>query len=198
MPERLLIPGPAGSLEAELHEPESTAQAAIAVLCHPHPQYGGSMDDMVLGILAEALRENGIATLRFNFRGVGASDGSYAGGDGEQDDLRSVLAWAAAEHPDRQLLLGGYSFGASVASRVAPDSGAQRLLLVAPPVGNLPLPTPDGSMPVQVFVGSEDAFVDLDRLGGWTSAEVRIIEGADHFFSGRWDALADAIRHSLG
>jgi len=189
-----MIPGPAGTLEAAL---SGTSADIIAVLCHPHPLYGGSMDDGVLAVLSQVLEAGGAGCLRFNFRGVGASSGAYNGNGGEVDDLRAVLEWQAAEFPGRQLWLGGYSFGASIVSQLAAATSATKVLLIAPPAGHLPLVQPDGGMPVDIIVGDNDAFVDIGALSDWPADRIHIIEGADHFFSGARDALTAAIEGCL-
>lgn len=155
------------------------------------------MDDLVLTAVAEALAAQHVAIVRFNFRGVGASAGSHSGQGGEVDDLRAVLNWLQHEHPDVRIILAGYSFGASVVARILRSVQADlaRVLLVAPPLGNLPVPIPDGTIPVDVFVGDKDDFCDRDTLAEWS--EVHIIEGADHFFGGRSEELIDQIRKSV-
>lgn len=195
--ERLSLTGPAGAIEAELTGGES---GPVAVLCHPHPLYGGSMHDAVLDTVARVLSRNGITALRFNFRGVGASAGRHDGGSGEVDDLRAVLGWLAATHPDRPRLLGGYSFGAAVTCALLADpetAGIERALLVAPPVGRLPVTEPDGRVPVDVFAGDADPFVDIGVLSGWRHARIHPIAGADHFFNGAWSDLEQAIGAAL-
>jgi alpha/beta superfamily hydrolase len=154
------------------------------------------MDDGVLDVLARALETHGIASLRFNFRGVGGSEGQHDGAGGEIEDLRSVLAWIQEAHPEADVLLGGYSFGASTVCRLLAGGGfpdVERILLVAPPVGNLPVPQPDGSKTTDVFVGDADPFVDHSQLAEWTSARLHILPGADHFFGGQWQALEASI-----
>ncbi len=199
MPEHLTIPGPAGALEArQTGLGEGGAAGRIAVLCHPHPLYGGSMNDGVLGVLADALHRHGIATLRFNFRGVGGSEGRHDGAGGEVADLRAVVVWVQTVHPGSGLLLGGYSFGASTVCQLlaapgAPD--AERVLLIAPPVGNLPAPEPESA--ADVFVGDADAFVDASALQQWQSARVHVLPGADHFFGGQWQTLEARISTAL-
>lgn len=202
MNETLSIDGPAGRLEARLSGllPGGEAPRELAILCHPHPLYGGSMDDMVLGVLASALETAGIASLRFNFRGVGASDGSHDGKGGEVEDLAAVLAWAGERYPQAELSLGGYSFGASTVCQLLARGDAPalaRVLLVAPPVGNLPMPEPDAGVRTDVFAGDADTFVDQRALAGWQHARVHLLAGADHFFGGRWQELEAEISTAI-
>lgn len=190
------IPGPEGPLEAILSSPDQALER-IAVLCHPHPRYGGSLHDQVLDVLARCLAKRGIASLRFNFRGVGQSAGTYSGAGGEVDDLRAVLDWVRAEHPDATLYLGGYSFGASIVSQVLTDALPQRVLLVAPPLGNMTVERPPAGVCVDVIVGSADAFVDPAALADFGEARIHRIDGADHFFAGYAADLAAAIDAAL-
>jgi hypothetical protein len=201
----LFVPGPAGRLEAAIDEPVMAARA-IAVLCHPHPLYGGSLDDGVLATAAGALLAAGVSCLRFNFRGVGASDGEHDGGRGETDDALAALAYCAAQRPHLPRLLLGYSFGAMVAWRAAQPSGAadplERLLLVAPVMGRAPLAGVAPGCPVHVIAGSDDRFVNWQTLAAWADAlatrpAIARIDGCDHFFSGQHAALADAVTQGL-
>jgi len=197
----LFVPGPAGRIEAHLAEGDA-ARASI-VLCHPHPQYGGSMHDGVLATIAQIAEQRSIVPLRFNFRGVGDSAGSYDRGVGEVDDLLAVLDWLHREHHPDKLLLGGYSFGSHVVWQALDRAGAlERVLLVAPPVGAINYPIRDGlEMPVEVIYGDADAFVAAADLERWAAAmpAVRLtaIAGADHFFAGAHGALAEAIEGAL-
>ncbi|MEZ5557383.1 MAG: hypothetical protein R3E86_02385 [Pseudomonadales bacterium] len=154
------IPGPVGALEADFSAGATPARGH-AVLCHPHPLYGGSMHDAVLGCVSDALLSAGVSCLKFNFRGVGASEGRHDGRGGEVEDLGAALAWLLAEPPDgvpvTSLWLCGYSFGAHVvwqylarqasgtgrAHALASSAGGRvaRVLLVAPPVGPMAFPS---------------------------------------------------------
>ncbi len=197
MPTHIDIPGPTGTIEASVETPEQTA-GRIAVLAHPHPQYGGSMHDAVLDVLARQLLDAGTLVVRFNFRGVGGSDGHYDNGRGEADDLLAVVAWAAREYADSALLLGGYSFGAAMTWRACTlGAQPQQVLLLAPPVGTMAF---DGNLPdcpVEVFAGEQDEFIDPSKLAAWQGVTVHQIAGANHFFSGRINELAAAIRATL-
>ncbi len=202
MNEALTITGPAGNLQARLSGSQESGAplSQLAILCHPHPLYGGSMDDMVLGVLAEALQNADVACLRFNFRGVGGSDGTHDGNDGELDDLQAVIGWASETYPEAGLTLGGYSFGASTICRLLDRSDQptlERVLLIAPPVGNLSVPEPDAGVRTDVFAGDADPYVDQGVLAGWENAKVHLLSGADHFFGGRWQALAEEIDAAL-
>ncbi len=125
---RLTLEGPAGALEALLSEPVSTPQG-VAVLCHPHPQYGGSMQDAVLATAESQLTQHSVAVLRFNFRGVGLSEGTYSEGIGEAQDVLAAASWAHNEFAGCPCLVLGYSFGAAAAWRalqMSPPNPAER------------------------------------------------------------------------
>ena len=193
----LTITGPAGSLEARLDTPE-TGSGTTAVLCHPHPQYGGNMHDMVLDTLAGQLLAHGCAALRFNFRGVGASEGHYDNGAGEADDLMAIVHWAN-EHRPGELWVAGYSFGTSVIWRALPKLEPQpgRILLIAPPIGMMPFDEVAIGCPVDAIAGAQDEFVDQARFADWTGVNTHVIAGANHFFMGSHNALADQINALL-
>src|SRR5215467_5961586 len=117
--ETLLLPGPAGKLEALLEEPEHGTPVEAAVVCHPHPQHGGTMHNKVVYRLARGLRKSGCTVLRFNYRGVNLSEGKYDGGVGETEDARTALREMQQRYPDLPVLLGGFSFGSRIALRLA-------------------------------------------------------------------------------
>ncbi len=122
--ETLLLDGPAGRLEALLEEPEDGAPVEAAVVCHPHPQHGGTMHNKVVYRLARGLRRTGCVVLRFNYRGVNLSEGTYDGGMGETEDARVALREIQQRYPDLPLLLGGFSFGSRIALRLASQESA--------------------------------------------------------------------------
>ncbi len=174
----------------------STARGGF-VLCHPHPLYGGDMDNPVVIRAAEVCRQAGYATLRFNFRGVGGSTGSHDKGEGEQDDIRAAGATLASRvPPGRPVGVIGYSFGAWTAAR-AMRPGDAPLGLIAPPLGMFDFERlgRDGGR-LLVVAGTRDPYCPLEalhRLARATGAEERVIEGADHFFFGKLFPLGEAI-----
>ncbi len=131
-----MLDGPVGTLEtiSDVAEP-SGARRGVAVICHPNPVQGGTMHNKVVTMLERALRESGLDTVRFNFRGTGASAGDYDNGDGESDDLAAVVAWVRHVRPDDVLWLAGFSFGSYVTIRNAVKLQAEALISIAPPVG---------------------------------------------------------------
>jgi uncharacterized protein len=190
------IPGPTGIMEAQ-HQPATRPHGAEVVLCHPHPLYGGSMHDGVLDCAARALLASGVGVLRFNFRGVGHSEGRFDGGRGEIDDLIAAIRWLRDRTPGAPLWLGGYSFGAHIAWQAAQTTGAERILLLAPPIGPMDFPAQPIDCPVDVFAGDRDDFIDADALAMWTGVRVHVMAGCDHFFSGRLNELADRITDAV-
>jgi alpha/beta superfamily hydrolase len=198
----LLVPGPVGQIEAVLSEGDPVR--ATMVLCHPHPQYGGSMHDGVLDTVARVAQRSAMATLKFNFRGVGASDGSFDRGLGEIDDLLAVLTWLRNEHRPNSILLAGYSFGSNVVWQALDRAGdVAQVLLIAPPIGAMHYAERGGlAIPVDVIYGDEDTFVAAAELERWAAraapgARITPIAGADHFFGAAHEALAQAVERAL-
>ncbi len=197
MSELVQIAGPAGSLEAMLDRVPNDG-ARIAILCHPHPLYGGSMHDGILDAAASVLLNQGVSVLRFNFRGVGQSEGQHAGGEGEADDLSAVVAWALDTGPSESILLAGYSFGAAVAWRAAHTlPRLERLLLIAPPIGMMPFTSPAPACPVHVVYGDQDEYIDADAMASWAGITRHQVDGANHFFMGEWQGLSSALAAGL-
>lgn len=185
------------SLEGVLHLPSSVPAPGVAVL-HPHPHYGGDMENNVVHAACRALASNGCVALRFNFRGTGRSEGMFDSGAGERDDVRAAFAYLTdlPEVDGERLGLAGYSFGAMVASEVA-DSSLKAVVLISPPAAVTDLRVPH-SCPTLVLGGDEDMFAPPDRLrvlaGAARSAtELRIVAGADHSWSGYEDELGEAL-----
>jgi uncharacterized protein len=183
-------------LEAELGPAEGAARAGM-VLCHPHPQFGGTMRSIVISALFGALPAAGVTCLRFNFRGVEGSEGDHAGGDAERLDTRAAVAHLRAElPPELPLLLTGWSFGGDVALSVH-DEAVAAWLAIAPPLAvarDLDVTGAD-PRPKLLALAEHDEFrppADIaSRVESWTATEVEIVPGASHFFVGRTDRLVD-------
>jgi alpha/beta superfamily hydrolase len=196
---------PCGDLKLEglITLPEGEASGA-AVVCHPHPMYGGSMHNNVVEAVLEALWQRRFATLRFNFRGVGDSEGEYDGGEGELDDARQAVAFLASKATVESVLLAGYSFGASVSLRAGfSDPAVNRLLLVALPVAVMNGGPPDSvSKPILLVSGDRDSYSPVEPLTNLVSklgshARLEILAGADHFFGGYEAQLSALIGAAL-
>lgn len=202
-PVRLMIPGPAGPLEAVAEEASGVQRASYAVLCHPHPLHGGTMENKVVTTLARTLQTGGVATLRFNFRGVGRSAGTFDCGRGETDDARAAVRYGAVRWPGRRLMLAGFSFGAFVALQLAQVEAAELLITVAPPVDRFDfsgLAAPRG--PWLVVQGDADDVVDPQRVFEWVkrfapAPDLVVVPGVGHFFHGHLAELRDAVANTL-
>ena len=183
-----LVDGPAGTLEVLVEEPVSPG--GLAVICHPHPLHDGAMTNKVVHTLARVFNDVGYVAVRFNFRGVGASEGEYDEARGETDDALAVRAWAAQRWPGLPLWLAGFSFGAFVALRAANQALPAGLVSVALPVqrfdaGELSQP----ACPWFIVLGDQDELVDADAVVAWVNRlepgpELVVMEGVDHFFHG--------------
>jgi alpha/beta superfamily hydrolase len=205
MPERELVVGAAPrALEALLAEPPAGARAG-AVLCHPHPAYGGDMHNAVVVAVARALAASGVAVLRFNFGGVGRSQGAWGGGPPEVEDAcAAVRALAARVAPQTPLVLVGYSFGAWVALRAAREVGdVRRVVAIGPPLDFLDWTFLEELVqPVTFIVGERDQFCAPERLArvleaGGTRMVRLAVRGADHFLVGCEDEVAALVVRSL-
>jgi hypothetical protein len=171
-----------------------------AVVCHPHPQHGGTMHNKVVFRAGKAFERLGFAVLRFNFRGVGRSEGIFADGVGEADDVRSALDWLASENPGVPLVVAGFSFGSIVGLPVGNEDGrVTRLVGVGIPTDRFPFDRLAASRKPKLFVqGERDEYgppevlrAALEQVG--EPRELVVIDGADHFFAGRLSELERAI-----
>jgi len=201
----LALPGPAGALEAVTTCPAADAVAATAIVCHPHPLHGGTMQNKVVHTLARAFDELGLRTVRFNFRGVGTSAGAFANGVGETEDVLAVLYWVSERRPNDQLWLAGFSFGAFMALRAAAQFPVTQLVLVAPPVNFYPElgPAPAPRVPALVLQGEDDDVVSAADVRAWVERvplrpRLRLFPGVGHFFHGRLNDLRNAVHEVLG
>jgi hypothetical protein len=195
---RELVAGPAGKIECAVDDPEGAPRAGkdaargVALIAHPHPLFGGTLDNKVVQTLARAFVELGYTAWRPNFRGVGASEGAHDEGRGEVDDLAAVAAHAGSSHP----VLAGFSFGAAVQTRLAQRIAPERMVLVGVAVKHLEaLPVPADTILIH---GEEDTTVPLADVLAWAKPQelpVVVVPGADHFFHRRLHILR-AIVHN--
>jgi alpha/beta superfamily hydrolase len=192
--ERFTIAGPAGALELVVNAP-AHAPCGIALVAHPNPVQGGTLDNKVAQTLARTFHGLGYASVRFNFRGAGHSEGVFDHGIGETDDALAALAHARDRFGHAlPLVLAGFSFGSYVQSRVAQRSDAQRLVLVGPAVGRFPVE----AVPADTVVihGEEDDVVPLADVFAWARPQalpIVVFPGCGHFFHGRLPQLAATI-----
>jgi hypothetical protein len=206
MPRRIeshSLSGPAGRLEALLEEPEDRDPRFAAVVCHPHPLYGGTMHNKVVYRLARGLRRAGAVVLRFNFRGVGASEGKHAQLTGEIEDARAALVWLRARYPELPFALAGFSFGSRVITRLGCASHGARFLMA------LGFPTSMGEADYLERCAAPRIFIQSthDQFGPRPALEalyqrlpepkmLRWVEAQDHFFAGALDRLEEEVRQT--
>ncbi len=191
--ERVLAAGPAGKLELVMNVP-AEPPSGIALIAHPHSTQGGSLDNKVVQTLAKTFFALGYAAVRFNFRGVGASEGSFDDGNGETDDALAALAHAKSKLGELPVVLAGFSFGAFVQTRVAQRISAERLVLIAPAVKRFAVAT----VPPDTIVvhGEQDDVVPLADVFEWARPQqlpVVVFAGCGHFFHGRLPQLARVV-----
>ncbi len=190
--------GSSGRLEAlyrDLQEP-----AAVAIVCHPHPSGGGTLHNKVVFRAARGFENANVATLRFNFRGVGTSGGSHEGGEGEQEDVATAIQWVQRTHPGKRIFVGGFSFGSWVASRAAcenPDVFA--VFLIGAPVNQYDFGhVRRCEKPMLFLQGTQDEYGDVEKLEKLVqpirNAQSVIVTGADHFFTKQLDAVEETMR----
>jgi uncharacterized protein len=191
---RELVPGPAGAIECAVDEPHERAARGAALVAHPHPLFGGSLDNKVVQTLARALVELGYQTWRPNFRGVGQSEGRYDEGVGEVEDLAAVEKRISSSN----LVLAGFSFGAVMQARLAQRARAQHIVLVGLAVGNFEVPpVPPASL---VIHGELDETVPLAALLDWARPQelpVLVVPGAEHFFHRKLHLLRAIVARAV-
>jgi len=198
--QQIEFPGPAGLIEGRLGN-ESAAQSSTLIALHPHPLYGGSMHNNVVETIVRSAQSSGLLTLRFNFRGVGRSEGGYADGTGEEDDVGAALDFLDQSFDIGTRIIAGYSFGAAVALAYChrPGNRVDHLLLIAPPPfllhKGLSL---EASVVRKIIVGKEDQIAPPENVKSRISSNrveelVEVIPGADHSFWGREDDLENRL-----
>jgi uncharacterized protein len=201
----VVLAGPAGTLELFVDLPEDSVAPLplVAIVCHPLPTEGGTMHNKVVTMTARAVRELGAATVRFNFRGTGNSEGRYDEGRGETDDLAAVAGWVRGQRPGDALWLAGFSFGAYVALRAAAAVKPDLVISIAPPAGRwdfagIALPT----VPWLVIQGENDEVVEPQAVYDWlkkTKAQAELVRMPDtsHFFHRKLIDLRGAIKNGV-
>jgi uncharacterized protein len=200
----LLLDGPAGQLEVVTSYPRNPRNPpGIAVICHPHPLFGGDLSNKVVYILARCFNDLGLSTLRFNFRGVGKSQGQYDQGNGETNDLLAILQWLKTACPQHAVWLAGFSFGAYIAARAAKQWPTQQLVCVAPPLENFPFKSlPPFPCPWILIQGEQDEIVSPKAVFSWVAhlknpPTLIRIKAASHFFHGHLLALSTQLKKAL-
>jgi len=197
----ITLKGKAGIIETKTTAPESiSAETAIAVVCHPHPLHGGAMDNKVVYTLTRAFHQLNLCTVRFNFRGVGKSAGTFDHANGETEDLLQVIAWVKTIYPHNPIWLAGFSFGSFVAARAASSVQPQRLFSIAPAVNNADFLN---LAPIHcrwdIIQGDEDEIVPPEQVYTTvkklpaTNIHLHVITGCSHFFHGKLINLRELI-----
>ena len=207
--ERVVLAGSAGALEAVVEVPaEAAIPGTFMVVCHPHPLHGGTMDNKVVSTLSRAAHELGVPTIRFNFRGVGGSDGSFAEGRGETLDALTVVAWGRQRWPDAGLWIAGFSFGGFVALRASTTRGVgsvERLVTIAPALGSnygslreIDVP----GCPWLIVQGDADDVIDGSLVMDWAAQlepppTLVVLPDVGHFFHGQLNTLQQQVVNFL-
>lgn len=207
--QKITVPGPAGQLEVVLHK--TAANAPWVVVCHPHPLFAGTMDNKVVTSVVKAAQDSGMNALRFNFRGVGVSEGIYDQGHGEVADLLCLLHWLVEQEAATEFVLAGFSFGSYIAAAAAAGFSQAplcttrllRLILLAPPVHHFPFTrhTPFPCV-TSILMGDADEVVPFSEVDNWAGAlyppaHYTVLEGCGHFFHGRLLELRDWVKQEL-
>jgi len=204
--ERLFIDGPVGHLEAIVELPADADPVACVVVCHPHPQHGGTMHNKVAHTLARAFVRKDFAALRFNFRGTEESDGEFDNAVGELDDALAAIAWMRQEYPQMSLWLAGFSFGAAIAVKAAVVTeldGLDGLISVAPAISRFASGLEvQPTCPWLIVQGDQDELVEVEETVEWVDGlepgpELLIIPDGEHFFHGRLVELREAVTNFI-
>ena len=196
---QFIIPGPAGELELMTTWPAQLQHETVAIICHPHPLFQGTMKNKVVSTLFRAFDALGMPTLRFNFRGVGLSTGVHAEGVGEQDDLEAVMAWVTGVLPGYEVSLAGFSFGSYIAAAVANREPVVGLVTVAPPVHHLAFYKLNRiRCPWLLVMGDQDEIVPFADVTAFAAnppapLEYCVMPGVTHFFHGRLIELRETV-----
>jgi alpha/beta superfamily hydrolase len=202
--ENLMLRAPAGQLEARLDFPQGNAGTGLAtpvscaVVCHPHPLFGGTLTNKVVHTLGRTFNDAGMPSLRFNFRGVGASAGTHDGGPGEVEDALAAVRYCRERWPQVRVWLAGFSFGAAVAVRASLVAAPVGVVAVAPAVDRMEIGAVTPQCPWLVLLGDADDVVSPQRMLEWAQGlrpppVIQVLAGAGHYFHGRLPELRDAV-----
>lgn len=195
----LMIDGPSGQLELMTTWPDSGAPAGVGVICHPDPRQEGTMHNKVVTTLARAFSQLNLATVRFNFRGVGGSEGQYGEVQGELADLRAVIAWVKKTWPEQPLWLAGFSFGSYISALAATVEKPVRLISIAPPVNRYDFGALKGiHCPWLIVQGDQDEIVPFEQVNIFAKnppvpVTFIVMPGVTHFFHGRLIELREHV-----
>jgi uncharacterized protein len=198
-----LIHGPVGKLELAVSGPAEEGHRAWGIVCHPHPLFGGTMDNKVVTTLAKIFQDMNLNTVRFNFRGVGRSEGQFADGNGELADLLAVVDWVQRERGDQEIWLAGFSFGAYIAAKAAAEILIKKLVTVAPPVQHFPMQSlPPITCPWVLVQGEQDDVVPSKDVLAWAETRnpkpiILTFPEAGHFFHGQLGELRVRVTEAL-
>lgn len=198
-----MIQGPAGELELILSLANENPRKAWGIVCHPHPMFGGTMYNKVVTTLVKAFQNLGVSTARFNFRGVGKSEGRFDQGEGELYDLLAVINWLLDQRADHEIWLGGFSFGAVIAARATTQIPVAKLVTIAPPVENAIMSElPPITSPWILVQGLRDDVVKPQAVLEWAAARepaptIIRFPDAGHFFHGQLIELREQIEEAL-
>ncbi len=194
------IKGPVGLLEVVTTLPKAGHHKGVGIICHPDPRQQGTMNNKVVTTIARAFDHLGLATVRFNFRGVGQSAGEYGQTIGESEDLLAIINWVKEVKPEHDIWLSGFSFGAYIAANIANQTeGVKRLLSIAPPVHHYDFQNMTTiHCPWLVIQGDQDEVVPFDQVKQWalhppSPLEFKVIEGVGHFFHGHLIELRELL-----
>jgi len=202
--QNFLLKGTAGNIEI-LATPRKITENKLrtVIICHPHPLYGGTMSNKVVTTMAKTFQEMGLNTIRFNFRGVGKSEGIHNGGVGETDDVITIANWTNETCPEDALWLAGFSFGGYVAARAATKLHPEQLITVAPQVSRFTdLPIPEIHAPWLIIQGEKDEIISPESVYAFVettkpSPTLARLPNAGHFFHGQLAELREALRSNL-
>ena len=202
--QEFFLRGPAGKLECVADVPDPTDECpATIVICHPHPVHGGTMHNKVITIIERSMRELGLRTIRFNFRGAGESEGEYDEGYGETDDLFAVTEWVRRTRPDDELWLAGFSFGSYISLRAAQNLKLGQLISIAPAVDRYEFSSiQHPGCPWLVVQGDEDEVVNFEDVTHWIETldpqpDYLVMEQAGHFFHRRLMDLRGLLKNGV-